>query len=90
MIIKGNYHTFHGKMIIPLLCDYLAVYDTETSCPESPARTARELHPANLAVRDEKLAKRGPDGRQGSVGAACAASPCAAPRLCEGKATAGI
>jgi len=56
-----------------------------------PARTAREPHLALKPVRDEKFAKRGPDGQQGSVGAACAATPCVAPRLCgEGKATAGI
>jgi hypothetical protein len=41
-----------------------------------------------LLIKDEEeFARRGRDGRQGSVDAACAAPPsCAAPRLCGGEA----
>ena len=63
--------------------------DTETSRPEFQPGRPCELHPASKLCGQRRGSPGcGPDGRQGSVGVACAAPPCAAPRLCgEGKVT---
>jgi hypothetical protein len=70
---------------------FFAIILTQKSGRRLFSPDARELHlNQKLLVRDAEFAGRGPDGRQGSVGAASAAPSCAAPRLCgERKVIAG-